>query len=199
LALHFAFQKGVLVLEKIRNRLQLQLRADAREHDRRGEGLGNVIHGTGIEALLLVLDLRLGGEEHHRDGGGAQVGLEPAADFEAAHSGHHDVEQDEIRHRVRRRNLQRALAIRGNLDVVPVPQQAVHQSQVLRRIVDNEYGLPVGLAHDTTSSSLTPRSAVAWRSECSAASKSKCVTARSSSLYAASEKNDCSAAPCSAR
>ncbi len=60
------------------------------------DGLGEVIMAADLESADLVLHFKFGGEEKDGDVAGVLVGLEAAADFEAVHLGHHDVQNDDI-------------------------------------------------------------------------------------------------------
>ena len=58
--------------------------------------LGEEIVGAGLEPAHAVGCFRERGHHHHRNVGGAGIGLEALAGLEAVHARHHHVEQDEI-------------------------------------------------------------------------------------------------------
>ncbi len=61
------------------------------------DGLGEVVVGAESEALDLVLDVLLAGQEDHRDGGRGRVAFQQLADLETGVPGHDHVEQDQVR------------------------------------------------------------------------------------------------------
>ena len=70
-----------------------QHRLDAGHHFLGVKGLDHVIVGAQLQAQHLVKGLALGGQHHH--GGVAQL-ADAAADLEAVHPGHHDVQQHHV-------------------------------------------------------------------------------------------------------
>jgi hypothetical protein len=111
---HLLLEKAVLVAQEIGHALELQLGLHARQHHRRADRLGDVVHPADLEAGRLRFDIGLGRQEQHRDVGGARVLLEAAADLVAVHLGHHHVEQDDVGRRIGLGDLQRALALAGH-------------------------------------------------------------------------------------
>lgn len=67
---------------------------DARDEFADGEGLGDVVIGTGFEGFDFVVDCVADGE--HEDGEGGGHAADDAAGGEASHAGHVDVEQNGI-------------------------------------------------------------------------------------------------------
>ncbi|MBV8778118.1 MAG: diguanylate cyclase, partial [Alphaproteobacteria bacterium] len=76
--------------------LEPDQRADAREQRNVVDRLGEKIVGPGLEPAQPVGDVGQRGHHHHRDVGGARIGLEPAAHLEPVHPRHHHVEQDDV-------------------------------------------------------------------------------------------------------
>ena len=76
--------------------LQPDQRAHPREQRNVVDRLGQEIVGAGLEAAQPVGDVGQGGDHDDRNVGGAPVGLQLAADFEAVHARHHHVEQDDV-------------------------------------------------------------------------------------------------------
>lgn len=60
------------------------------------DGFGEEVVGAGFDAAFDVAEFIEGGDHEDGDVAGFGVGLEAAADFEAGHAGHHDVEEDEV-------------------------------------------------------------------------------------------------------
>lgn len=60
------------------------------------DGFGEEVVGAGFDAAFDVAEFVEGGDHEDGDVAGFGVGLEAAADFEAGHAGHHDVEEDEV-------------------------------------------------------------------------------------------------------
>ena len=93
-----------------------ELRFDAGDEFGGVEGLEDVVHGAGLEAGDHVGAFDFGGEEKDGDVGGGGVGLEAAADFQAVHARHHDVEQDEFGGRGRN-GIEGPVAVGGESEV----------------------------------------------------------------------------------
>ena len=126
------FQEVVLVAQEVGRRLERELGRHPRQDDGRADRLGDVVHRAQFQALLLVLDLGHGGQEDDRDVTRLRVGLELLADLVAVHAGHHDVEQDQVGRGVGPDDLQRLLAVVGDLDPVVVLEQVAHQRRDCR-------------------------------------------------------------------
>ena len=139
-ALHLRFQILVLVAQKILHLFHRQLRLDARQHDGRGNRLGDVIDGAQRQAQLLVRHFAHGRDKNHGNAGRGGTGLQRAADVVAAHARHHDVEQDQVGLVAAGGDLQGALAIDGDLGAVLVFQHGAQQVDIVRRIVDHQNG-----------------------------------------------------------
>jgi len=95
---------------------------------------------TGLErnSSVPVADLVERGDHHDGDGAGGGVGLDLPADLEAAHAGHHHVEQDEIGlDLIELRD--RLLAVGRGVDLTGQRfEVGLEQLEVLGVIVDNE-------------------------------------------------------------
>ena len=76
--------------------LQPHQRAHAREQRDVGDRLGEEIVGAGLEPAHPVGRLVERRHHHHRNVMRRRIGLEPAADLEAVHLGHHHVEQHDV-------------------------------------------------------------------------------------------------------
>jgi hypothetical protein len=86
---HQAFELARRVTER-------QVRAHAGLHQRRADGLGDVVDRAQAEAQRLVLDRRQGHHENNRDTAKVRVGLDAATDLVAAEAGRHAVEEAEV-------------------------------------------------------------------------------------------------------
>src|SRR5208337_2993984 len=86
----------VLVLQKIPDPLEAEVRTDPRQHYGRARRLGDVVLRAELEPLLLVDLLRFRRQEDHGNARGAGIFLESSAGLVAAHAGHHDIEEDEV-------------------------------------------------------------------------------------------------------
>ena len=106
----------------------------------RADGLGDVVHAAQVEALLLVLRGLLGGDEQHRDGAGEGVRLEPPDHFVAVHSGHHDVEQDQVRRIVLGGDLQRPDTAGSHFHPVGGGQDPPQDIDVSRGVIHDQDG-----------------------------------------------------------
>jgi hypothetical protein len=104
--------------------------------DQRGlvDRLGQVLLGAGLEALDHVDRVRLGGDQDDRHERQPGLALEPPADLDAVHLGHHNVEQDEIR-MVFAGGRQGGLAVGRGQDVVALAGQAGAEDVQVRRVV----------------------------------------------------------------
>ncbi len=69
------------------------------------------------------------------------VSLQAAADLITVHAWHHDVEQDQIRHRLLHGQLQPLRPAGGNLDFVLRRHGLAEQHQVVNNVVDNQKGV----------------------------------------------------------
>ena len=104
---------------------------------REGEGLGQVVVAACRQAQQLVRLLRFCGEKEDGDGGGLPDLL---ADPQAAHAGHHDVEDDQIDFRCEQ--AEGAGAIFGFEDAVALPgQKDAHAVPDVRVILYDHDGL----------------------------------------------------------
>jgi len=137
---HFLFQIDILVAQKIRAGLDVQLGLDARQHDGRRDRFGDVVGRAHLEALLLVFGAAHRGQKDDRNVAGRRIVLEFLADIIAGQTGHHDVEQNQVWRAVAAHDLERLLAIVGYLDLVQVLEQAGHQRKIVRCVVDHQHG-----------------------------------------------------------
>jgi hypothetical protein len=88
--------RGLAPAELVHHRLQPGEAADARHQHEFVDGLGQELVGPGVQPLDAVVPAVQRGDQHHGDVTGGVVVLEPAADLEAAHAGHHHVQQDDV-------------------------------------------------------------------------------------------------------
>lgn len=70
--------------------------ADTEDHVLQVDGLAQEVIGPGGNSNDPLLPIGEGGHHQHGDGGGLRVVLHAAADFEAVHLRHHEIEQDDI-------------------------------------------------------------------------------------------------------
>jgi len=113
--------------------------SDPRQHDGRADGLGDVVHGPEFQPLGFIAHFGLGGQEDDGDVTRGGIGLESSADLIAVHFRHHDIEQNQVRGGIRAGDSQRALTAVGDFDLVFVLEQAAHQCQVVRDIVNHQH------------------------------------------------------------
>jgi len=101
--------------------------------------------------LFLVLDLVHRRQKNDRNGGGVWIFLEPLAGFVTIHHRHHDVEQDQIRRRIHRGDVQSAFTADRDFGFVATFEQGAQQGDVVGGVVNDQNGLPfgaiVGVAH----------------------------------------------------
>ena len=95
------------------------------------ERLGHVQVGAGGQALLAVVGLALGRQQHDVRAGQAQLLLDPATDLEAVEPGHRHVEEDELR-MVVLDDARRLLAVRRRQQVDAVVLE------LLERLLDEQ-------------------------------------------------------------
>jgi hypothetical protein len=107
--------------------------ADSREQLLERERLRQVVVRAGIEALDPVLDLRP--RREHQDGQAAASPADRAADLEAVHARHQDVEDDRVRLGLGLEARQRIAAVLGELDLVPLELERAAQRLAHRPLV----------------------------------------------------------------
>src|SRR5262249_18073313 len=117
------------------------------KNDGARERLVYVIHGTDIEALLLVDRVDLGGKKDDGNVARPRVVLELAADLIAVPARPHHVEQDQVWLLGAGRDGQRLLSVSRHLGPERVLQHARNDGNVGRCIIDNEYKPFIGDAH----------------------------------------------------
>ena len=118
--------------------VQLDMMLDARQQFLALDRLGDVVDGTEPEAFDFVGGIVQRRHEDHRQGRGARVALEPAADFETVHLRHRHVEQDQVGHR-QFHFFERLRAAAGQHQVETLFGEKVgDQAQVLRLVVDDQ-------------------------------------------------------------
>src|SRR5215467_7040829 len=152
--------------------LQRELRPHPGKNDGARERLVYVIHGTDIEALLLVDLVDLGGKKDDGNVARSRVVLELAADLIAVHARHHHVEQDQVWLLGAGRDGQRLLSVGRHLGPERVRQHARNDGNVGRRIVDDQNEL-ASVARHHLPSRLSDRRDAMPEMHLSAASKSK--------------------------
>ena len=136
---HLVFQVGVAVTQEVAGGLQGEVVADARQHQGRADGLGDVVHRAGVKAQLLIHFLVADGQEDHRDAGGEGVVHQLATHLEAVPVGHADVEQDEIGQGLAGGERQCTFAVCGDAGAEAGPVQAVHDGfDGVRGVVDDQ-------------------------------------------------------------
>jgi hypothetical protein len=121
----------VLVTQHFARRLQLQMGGHPGRQRDRIDGLRNIVDGAFLETTLFVHALAFGGQEDDRDVGGSRIRLQLAAYRIAVHLRHHHVQQNEIGASGLPGNPHRVTAIVGELDLIAVLQQFVHQHQIV--------------------------------------------------------------------
>ena len=149
-----------------------QVRAHARAHDRRADGLGDVVDGARFEALDFVVAVVQRGDEDDGHGGQQRIGLQRGADFITAHAGHHHVEQDQVGAFLARQ-FERARAVLGKAQAVMVLQDLAQQLQVAGLVVHREDQRLIGGTHAIVSCAAASMAASTASSCCRARSKSK--------------------------
>ena len=111
-----------------------------REHDGRLDGLGDVVDGAQVQALLLVRDRVHGGHEDHRQVARGGIGTQALEHGIAVHLRHHDVEQHEVGPGLARRDPQGADPGVGDPHAEMRREHLAQHREVLRRVVDDEDG-----------------------------------------------------------
>lgn len=91
-----AVGRGLAHPPLVHHHLEAHQRAGAREQRQIVHRLGEEIVGTAFQRLDPVGDLGKRRHHDHRNVRGVRIGLDPAADVEAIHLRHHDVEQDDV-------------------------------------------------------------------------------------------------------
>lgn len=100
-------------------------------------GLVKVV-GAGLEPAVAIGGAVERGDHHDWNVVGGGIGLEAAADLEAVHVGHHDVEQDDVAFGAGT-DRQRLVAVRGGHHVeIFGGETGLQQFDVGRDVVDNE-------------------------------------------------------------
>jgi hypothetical protein len=108
----------------------------------RFDGLGDVVGGAGLEALLAVALHRLGGQGDDREVGEARVLADLAGGLVAVHLGHHDVHQDDVDVRVLAEGLDALAAVLGVDDRHAVPLEHTRDGEnVANVVVDDQHAL----------------------------------------------------------
>ena len=110
------------------------------------ERLGQVIVRAFIERLHLLPLLGAGGQD---EDGHVAPGPQAAADLQPVHAGHHQVQDDQVRHGCRRK-AQGLLAVRRRADLVALRAQAAqHSAADLRLVVHDKDRSGLGLHNDS--------------------------------------------------
>ena len=100
---------------------------------------GDVIGGAHLQPPGFVFRLRQGRNNDDRDVRGERVKLEPAQYLIAIHTGHIDVEQNQVRLRLACRQFQRLFPTGHGGDGIGVAQDARHRMQVFTRVIHDQY------------------------------------------------------------
>ena len=113
--------------------------ADARHQFERVRQLHQVVVGTELEAALLGLRHRVGGEHHERHVGEVGVGADALDLLHPVHAGHHQVLQHDVGAARKRQSVSRVRVALGNqLQVGEVRQQPTQRRLDDRLIVDEQ-------------------------------------------------------------
>ncbi len=130
---------GILaVTQFVQHDLQPGQAAHAREQDEIVDRLGEEFVGARLQPRDAVGAAVQGGDQHHWDVAGGGVVLQPTADLEAVHAGHHHVQQDDVR-LFRRRDGQAGDPVGGGQHLIVVRRElGLEQSDVRVDIVDNQ-------------------------------------------------------------
>ena len=115
--------------------------ADARQHFGRADGLGDIVGAAGGKGGDDVLGFRQTGHEDDGNVVRHKVGLQAARHFEAVHSRHYCIEQDDVGEALPCA-LQGRFAVGGDQHrVARLIERVVQQRKVLRDVVDNQHDL----------------------------------------------------------
>src|SRR5450631_15320 len=126
---------------------QSDVGVDTGEHNRGRKRLVDVIDGPDLEALLFVIGLGLGGEKDHWNSAGRRICLQASTYLVAIHAGHRDIQKDEVRPVAGRCKCKRFLAIGRDLGPEEILENGGYDSDIGRRVVDDQDCLAVGLRH----------------------------------------------------
>ena len=108
--------------------------ADARQQLARGERLGQVVVGPGVQPLDPRLLAGAGGEQDHRQVAERRVGAQRAQQAEAVEARHHHVGEHQVGRRCAGAPPSAACAVGDRLDrVASVAEQAARRSRACRR------------------------------------------------------------------
>ena len=127
--------------------MRLEVDAHPLQHDRRMAGFVQVIDRPQAQTDLLVVHVAVRGQEDHRNPARTQVALESATGLVAVHSGHHHVEQDQVRLRRLLREVQRLQPVARKDHAIVVAQNVRQQGNVLGRVIDDENRLVLQSVH----------------------------------------------------
>ena len=134
----FPFQVNILVFQQIGTVFDLQLGTHPRQHDRRGDWLGDVVGSTELQAPFLIADRCQRRQEDDRNVGRQRVVAQAGQYLVAVHAGHHHVEEDQLGPGGAARHAQATFtACRGEHLVLWTQQIAEHQ-EILGGIVNNQ-------------------------------------------------------------
>ncbi len=143
----YAFEGGVLPVEKVPHLLQPQEIADPQPQLRAIDRLGQEFLDAGFERVEQGAPVGLG--RHHNDGDTrrARVALEDLRDLVPVHPGHHQVQQDQIRLMDTHRGQRFVTAVRRDGQVPFGMQQRFEKFAILHLVVDDQDGARTGLRH----------------------------------------------------
>ncbi len=139
-----AVQAGEL-LERVPMALQLQVGLDPRPDYDRPKGLGDVVDPPHFEGLDFVFLLGHRRNKDDRDLRESRIRLEPSAHLEARHTGHENVQEDQIGRERALQKLEGRLAALGNHELIGVLQQLPEDRDVVPLVVNDQD--PTRLVH----------------------------------------------------
>src|SRR5579863_2199853 len=128
-------EKGLLAITQP---LSLEGCVNPRSEKHRIERLGNVVFGARFNASHDAVDFVQSRNHHDRNVLKGGIGFDPHQHLQTIHLRHHQIEQDQVVTRLRRR-LKRRSAIFGGVDEMTVPAKATRQQVAVGfRVVDHE-------------------------------------------------------------
>jgi hypothetical protein len=103
------------------------------------ERLGDEVRGAGVEGVLDGLAVVVRGHHQHRQGAAPGPGAQPAAEGQAAHAGHLEIEQDQVGPAVREAVLGGLAAVVLQHLVAGAAHRAADQQARHRVVVDDQH------------------------------------------------------------
>ena len=136
-----AFGQGAL--QRARQQPQFHLGPNPGQQHLGVERLFHIVRATRREGAHRGLLIFLAGEEDHRNGAGAVVGLEPPAGFETVHpSRHPNIQQNEIERDFPGNRQSQFAAVRHMHLVAGLLEQTAHHPKVARVIIHHQDAAP---------------------------------------------------------